>query len=164
MVGKKQGSAQHCSPAGKGYSAFPFPLPHIPPCPSSLTTLCWSTQALCCLCFPGTWHCLFGMPWPPPQMLAVRREVCLISVTTHLPSGRCLLCRAAHQKHPGTFHRLMPLLAGKGRALCSLGGGCSPCPPLQSPWDSASHGDEEMNVPRHQGGLVVTNAGCNLQK
>lgn len=83
--------------------------------PSSLTTLCWSTQAICCLCFPSTWCCLFGMPWPPPQVLAVPREICFISVTSQFPSARCLLCGAAHQEHPGTVHRL-----------------CSPCPPFCS--------------------------------
>lgn len=35
-----------------------------------------------------------------------------LSHRSQFPSARCLLCWAARQEHPGTFH--MPLLAGKG--------------------------------------------------
>lgn len=155
---KKQGSAQLSRPAGKGYSAFPLPSSN--PFPPSLTTLCWSRRALCCLCCRGTWCCLFGVPWPPPQVLAVTRDICLLSVTAQFPSTRCLLCRAAHQKHPGTFHKwLMPLLAGEG---CVLPAQPSVCSGGDRVHGTVSHGDGEINVPRHQGDLRVTKAECNL--
>lgn len=151
MVGKKQGSAQLCSPADKGYSAFP--LPHIPPFTliphhsvlehtgSLLPVLSWY------LVLP-VWHAM-ATPTRPGS------KICLVSVTTQFPSSRCLLCRAAHQKHLGTFHKLMPLLSGKGCVLPSH-------PPRVH--GTVSHEDEEMNVPRHQGDLGLTNARCNPQK
>lgn len=147
MVGTKQGSAQLCSPAGKGYSAFP--LPHIPP--FSLIPHHSHRLFVACAFLVPVWHAM-ATPTSPG------RDKGNLPPLSHHSVPR--LSVSAVQGSPSetpwhVFHKLMPLLPGKGCVL--------PAHP-SSIHGTASQGDEEMNVPRHQGDLGVTNARCNLQK
>lgn len=165
--GVEAGQCSALQPSRQGLLCLPSSSSSHPtsasPFPSSLTTLRWSTQAFRCFCSPGTWRCLSGLPWPPPQVLAVTRDICLISVTAL--NSRALGVCSAGQPVRNTLAQV-----SQADATARWEGLCFPCPPLRSALlrsggdrahGTASHRDGEMNIPRHQGDLGVTNTECN---
>lgn len=117
--GEEAGQCSALQPSRQGLLCLPSSSSSHPtsasPFPSSLTTLVLEHTGLSLLVL--SWYLALPV-WPamatPTSAGSDKGHLPHLSHRSQFPSARCLLCWAARQEHPGTFHRLMPLLAGKG--------------------------------------------------